>query len=693
MSNDNLIRLLTIFDSSEETEALTNALRNSGHIVRNIRVEDEEDMHTAIEENPLDIILLKSNMPNFDAQQALNTLIKSGRDLPLIVITPAQEKSTPLDLLQTGARDIVAIDQHEHFRHVIKREFNDLISRRTLLQYEQMLHQAEHRVQNLIDRSRDAIAYIHEGMHIYVNAAYLKMFGYKDQSDVESMPILDMVNSSDHAKFKGFLRSYNKDKSKGNTLEVYSKNIKGEKSRIVMEFFSASLEGEECTQIIIRDQTLSKKLENKLHVLSKQDLLTGLYNRTYFLEQLDKLLQQVVEGEDQGALLYIALDNHESIKEEYGISGSDQLLTDIASLLKKKLTDVGILARFTGHIFTLLLQNSDNKKIEKIAGGICKLVKGHHSEINDKSIATTVSIGIVTVDQTVSTSHTCITRVERACLSAQQSGGNTHQLFNLTAEELSENDQLNYWSAQIKSALKNNQFQLMFQPIVSLHGEPGEHYEVLVRMLNDKNEVIPPINFMPAAENSGLLAYIDRWVIANIFIILMEHQKRQSRTRFFVKLSSGSLSDKSFIPWIEERIKAARIEPDNLVFELSEDVALNFLSQAKKITGELKKLRFKTALENFGLEENVFGSLKQLDVNYVKIHGDIIKDLANNVGIQDRVKLITEKTSRMNKQTIAPFVENANSLAVLWQCNVDFIQGYFLRSPGKNLSYNFKESF
>ncbi len=693
MSDSDLLRLLNIFDNSEEAEGLVNILRNAGHIVRDIRVEDEEDLEKALGENPIDIILAKQATPLITAKQAVEYIVKSGRDIPVIVITDSGKSAAAIEALQIGARDCVELAQPEMLKHIIKREISDLKNRRELRRSEKMLHESEKRARNLIDSSRDAISYVHDGMHIYANNAYLKMFGYDNLEDIEGVPILDMVSSEDHVKLKEFLRMYAKGQSTDDTLDVHGETLEGKKFKITMEFSPASMEGEACSQIIIRDQSNTKELEKQLNALSKQDLLTGLYNRNYFLEQVDKMIVNTVEGKTQGALLYIVIDNFEKHKENHGISGADLLLTDLANMLKSKVGKMGVLARFEGHHFTFLLNGADIKQTEKIARGLIKLIQDYSSDINGKLVSATASIGLAHINETVKNSQEAITHAIKGHHVAEKEGGDRFYTYNPAVEDLEEQEQLSLWSRRIKEALKNNRFRLLYQPIVSLHGETGEHYEVLVRMLDDKNEEISPAEFVPAANQANLMKYVDRWVIANTFKVLMERTKQQKQTRFFIKISQGSLIDPEFLPWISERIKTLRLDVTKLIFELSEDTALNNLNPAKMFVESFKQLNCLTALENLGTEQNTFQAIKQLPVDFIKVHPSLIQNLAQNIEDQDKVKEIAEEARKHNMRTIAAAVENANSLAMLWQCSVDFIQGHFLQEPSSSLDYNFEEAF
>lgn len=691
MSNEKLLRVLTIFDSSEEAEVLINVLRKAGYIVRDIRVEDDEDMESAIEDNPLDVILAKQTLPIFNAKQAIKILLSSGRDIPLVVITPKNQEASAIEVLNLGARDAVASDQNDRLKFVVQRELADLQNRRALRRSEKLLHETEKRTRSLIDSSRDAIAYVHDGAHIYANNAYLKMFGYADLEDIEGMPILDMVSSDEHVKMKEFLRGYAKGQITDDTLDVVGQHTEGKTFSITMEFSSASMEGESCSQIIIRDKAQSKELEKQLNVLSKQDLLTGLYNHTYFIEQGDKMISRAIEGQAKGSLLYIMLDSYDEIKNNVGISGRDHVLTDVATLLKEKISNLGLLARFEGAAFTLLLNNADQSQAEKVAGGICKLVQNHISEVNQKSITTTSSIGITSINETTSNLHDCLERSEKGALAAEKAGGNQFSTFNPAIEELAEKEQHSVWASKIKVALKENKFHLLYQPVVSLRGEPGAHYEVLVRMTDDDGNEVLPTEFLPAAEEMGLINYVDRWIIAHVFMLLAERMKSGTSTRFFIKLSSGSLTDLEFLPWITERIKSLRLDADSLVFTLNESTALNYLKQAKVTFQGLRSINCRVGLENFGTEQNIFQSLKHLDVNYLKIDSSLALNLKDSIENQEKLKEIAEEANEKGILAIAAFVEDANSMALLWQSSVAFIQGHFLQQPDAELKYDFEQ--
>ena len=285
----------------------------------------------------------------------------------------------------------------------------------------------------------------------------------------------------------------------------------------------------------------------------------------------------------------------------------------------------------------------------------------------------------------------CLARAEKGALAAEKAGGDQFSIYNPAVEELAEKEQVSLWANKIKVALKENNFKLLYQPVVSLRGEPGAHYEVLVRMIDEDGSEIQPTEFLPAAEQMNLINYVDRWIIAHVFMLLAERMKQGTPTRFFIKLSSGSLTDMEFLPWITERLKSLRIDADSLVFMVNESTALNYLKQAKATLQGLRSINCRVALENFGTEQNIFQSLKHLDVNYLKIDPSLAMNLKDSIENQEKVKEIAEEATEKGIMAIAAFVEDANSMALLWQSSVAFIQGHFLQQPDSELKYDFED--
>ena len=275
-SDSSTIQLLVIEPSPNAAERHISTLRNAGLAVHHTCVSGESDVLDALQRTDLDLILYSAdNAPN-DFQNSVELCLKSQPDTPLIILYQDHDPGQLLQAMRDGARDVVCEDDPDHLQIVVKREFGDLQVRRQVQALTDRLRESDARCSALIDHSRDAIAYIHEGMHVRVNPVYLGRFGYVDMDELEGVPILDMIAPQDIDKFKRFLRTADTEPSE---LEVLCQNSDGETFQATLEFSPASIDGEPCTQIIIRDKANDKQLEQKLRLISNLDSSSRLNNR------------------------------------------------------------------------------------------------------------------------------------------------------------------------------------------------------------------------------------------------------------------------------------------------------------------------------------------------------------------------------------------------------------------------------
>jgi len=690
MDTDNTLHLLIIDESSNDAEMITNILRNAGLAVRTKRVEDDEDLEGALEEQTWDLIITADKLTFIDAYQALDIVRKTEKDIPLIVMANGADNINAGQALKAGACDLVKKDEDpDHLQCIVEREVSALRARRKLRVTNKSLRESEKRCRSLLDSSRDAITYVHEGMHIYANPVYMELFGYDSQDDVDGMPIMDMVSPQDQDNFKQFLRNYSKDDSQAQSeIEVQALRTDNKSFKATMEFTPASIDGEACTQIIIRTAS-DKELQRQLSILSRQDLLTGIFNRQYFMEVLDTAISKAATESIRSAMLYISIDNFGNIKETVGLSSSDMVISDIAKLLDSQVDDPDIIARFSDHCFTVLLKECSNDGAQNYAEKLCKVVDDHISDVAGKSVITTCSIGISVIGESAGSAQEVISRADLACNIAHDEGGNTVHLHNPIADEAAGKERVSAWVETINDALHEDSFFLIFQPIVSLHGDTKENYEVLLRLSNEDGNDVLPEEFFPAAQQANLVAEIDRWVISHAVERLAAERAQSKHTNFFIKLSASSLGDPTLLPWISELISNHRISGESLIFEITESEAVIHLSEAKAFISGVKQLHCQVVLDHFGSGLNSIKNLKHLDVNYLKIDGALITEITENEDSQESVKSIIQTAHAMGKLTIAEFVQDANSLALLWQFGVNYIQGYFLQEPSTKLNYDF----
>jgi len=688
LDKEKIIHLLILVESSHDAEVLASTFRNLGYAVRSKHVEDEEDLVAAFQEKGWDILIAAPQVGDYTAKMAIDCIRAAGKDIPCVVFGVLPDKKTIVENIQAGAANCISAEDQDLFQIAVEREFNNLLERRAHRQTKAMLEESEKRNKALIESSKDAIAYIHEGMHIYANQSYLDLFNYDELEELEEIPIMDLISSEHQQGFKDLLRTLSKGETPNEKFDFNAKRSSGEEFNASMSFLPASIEGEPCTQVVIHQQGDNKELEAQLEMMKKQDLLTGLYNGQTFMEDLKESLANAINGQGDSVLVSIEPDEFRKVKDTLGIAGSDIVISDMANLLKENLGSYAIIARFADTIFTALFTQLPVDQIQKTMEKIRKVFEQHVFEVEGKTVTTTCSIGINPVTETSPDAKTLMSQVEAACAAAHNKGGNQIHVHTI-ADQLASLEADRAWVERIKMAIKNNAFVLHYQPIVSLHAEPGERYEVLLRMKGEKGELIEPAEFIEPAVNAKLMGEVDKWVMKNTAKAALEKRRDGKQIQFFVKLSSDSTSDPTLLTWISKLLTASRLHGNSFVFEITEKSFLQNIKTTKSLIQGMQSLHCLVALTHVSNDPNANKHIPGLAVNYFKISGEHIQSLTSSDDAKDAVKAIAEMASGTNTYTIAEHVQDPTCLAVLWQNGVNFIQGHYLQKPDENMNYDF----
>lgn len=688
MESDKLLRLLIVENSRNAAQAYIHALRNARFAVRASVAEDEEDIEDLLAKQSFDLMLTIEEPDGISLPNVFAVVEGLAPDLPVVVATENFNASNVLRVMRLGAHGVFDRDSDELLQCVIGRELVAVQSRRALADTRDALHESERRCLSLLGNSRDAIAYVHEGMHVYANNSYLELFGFAAIDEIESTPMLDMIAPQDHERCKILLRRFSRGKCNDEGLVTQGVRPDGSRFPAKLELSPAVYDGERCTQIIIHDETSSMELERKLSNLSKQDALTGLYNRQYFMERLQAWIDNAADGPTDAAVFYIAIDSFRSVKERIGIASTDRVIADVADLLVEHVTEQDLLARFGDHTFTLLCRGRSSDEIMRLADAYRTALQEKLFEVGERAVSITCSIGINPTEG-ARNAQEAVAMADLACESAISGGGNAVKIHDAVTHARQSRERDRLLVEMIRAAGKKGRFRLYYQPIVSLRGEPSENYEVLLRMVDDKGEQVPPSQFIPAAERSGQIASIERWVIANTIHVAAK-RANSTHTNFFVNLSAVSLSDTKLIPWLQKQLNEEKLPAEHLVFEISEDAITNHISEARAFTKALSRMGCRISVDHFGASTSSFITLREIDAHFLKLDRSLIQPLKNDSSAQQRVRAIADQGHDLGKQVIAEFVEDANILSVLWQTNVDYIQGFFLQEPSASMNFDFE---
>ncbi|MEG4969182.1 EAL domain-containing protein [Microcoleus sp. B6-A1] len=436
--------------------------------------------------------------------------------------------------------------------------------------------------------------------------------------------------------------------------------------------------------MVFHDVTESRYLTHKLSWEANHDALTGLINRRRFEQHLVDAIASVKDSNHRHALCYLDLDQFKVVNDTAGHIAGDELLRQITALIQEGVRADDMLARLGGDEFGILLNQCSLSQATQIAENLKDLVHQFRFIWNGKTFIIGVSIGVVAIDQTSQNLMELLGAADAACYAAKARGRNCVHIYSLDDSELIKQRGERQLISKITRALETNRFCLYYQKIVSITSKPlVEHYEILIRMLDENGQIVSPAQFIPAAERYGLITEIDCWVIETFFSNYHKLPEKDiiSQGLYTINLSGASISNNQFMRFLIEQFSRYKIPPETIGFEITETAAIANFEQARYFMGELKKIGCCFALDDFGSGLSSFAYLINLPVDYLKIDGAFVKNISHNLISQALVEGFNRIAHAMDLETIAEFVEDETILEKLREIGVDYAQGYGIARP------------
>lgn len=437
--------------------------------------------------------------------------------------------------------------------------------------------------------------------------------------------------------------------------------------------------------MVFHDVTQSRSMARQLSWQATHDALTELYNRRYFEVELEDMVQTAVQQNQRHVLCYLDLDQFKVVNDTSGHLAGDELLRQLARLLKRHIRAADTMARLGGDEFGILLNQCPLDRAVNIAEDLRQAIADYPFIWRDQIFRVGVSIGLVVVDSNSTTATAVMSAADAACYAAKYRGRNRIQIYQKDDAELNQQRQERHWSVVIRQSLENNRFCLYRQRInQTLNPEETttNFYEVLVRMINDSGESITPVEFIPAAERYSLMPMLDRWIIQTCLINLEQLlQEGINKVLYSINLSGMSLNDEQFLEFVNTQFERFNVPPDYICFEITETAAIADFERATSFIRALRRLGCRFALDDFGSGMSSFAYLKALPVDFLKIDGDFIRDITFDSTTEAIVESIHRVGNVMGLQTIAESVENDAILTKMKAIGIDYVQGYAISRP------------
>jgi len=698
------IKILLVDDSPTARVKFRRLLISNGYLTD--AVASPEEALTKVLSTSYDIAILDYFMPEMNGDALCRRLLEnvSTSSIVCAILTSSYSDKVITDSLLAGAVEcmfknesdnlflarVAALSRHVHSTKVIEQE--------------------RKRLDGILSSVGDGVYGINNNNEInFINPTALSILGYADGLSLIGQKPQDVFHTryAQHAKEKITSKELYENignRPKTESLETYFIRNDGNPTQVEMTIFPLQIEGKtEGAVIAFRDISERKLLEEELMWQVNHDPLTKMFNRKYFEDALDEEVRRLKRSDEKSALLYIDLDRFKYINDTAGHATGDKLLIEIGHKMNQRLRQSDLLARIGGDEFAVIMRNIDIELINEAVEDFKSLLSGYEFSYLGREYKVHASIGVATIDKHSISSGEVLANSDIACYVAKSNGRDQIHIYDSIQDEKAAMDQDLGWSTRLQNAISNNNFELHFQPILALSDihlknlpeKKGElwtklmtsrsiqapFFEALIRLPDNNQKMIAPGAFLPTAERFNLMPGIDRWVINDALRQIASITDEYPNACVSINLSGQTFDDETIVKDIQDSIKRYNLNPNCIMFEITESSAIYNIESAQKLIQELTWFGCKFALDDFGSGYCSFSHLKNLPVDYIKIDGAFIQELLHDSMDLAIVKSITSISHALGKKTIAEFVEEPDVLLKLQECGVDYVQGFYISSP------------
>ena len=676
MAETGAIPVVVLSRQQDPVEIINSTLRNAGHPVHCTWVRDLSSLGDALAQASPELIFVCSSDSD-ETAAALEARQRFATQVPTLLVRDTLTENDLSEALARGAQDVVTLNARPRLQAVVSRELHSARLDRALAGTLASARQYRDQMKAFMTGSADAIAHVQEGIVVDVNPAWVELFGHEEPAAFLGQPLMDFFQQRSHAALKGALVATAQGRWSSHSLHAVATMPAGTELPVEIEFESFEFDGEPAVRMRVPTQkrdveTLTRQLDEALQF----DTTTGLLKRAAFLEQATAQASHALKA-GLRALVYLEPDNFASLETGAGPLAAESIIETVGQQLRAQLQPGDLAARVTSRGFALLVERGNTRDLDAWVARLLQRLSEHENAGSGRSHPVTCSAGATLLNAHGEGIAAALDSSVKAQRQASAAGGNRLRRPEPSAAkpELEAADQA--WATRIRSALMANRFRLVHQPIASLVGDGKPMFDLVVRMLDENGEEVLPSEFLAAAQRTDLLKNIDRWVVG----AAMSFCSARGDASVFVRLSRDSMRDRTLGAWLAQQIRATNVDPKRVVFELPEEVATSNLKEVRALEALVKPLGFQVAIENFGAGTDPEAVLGQVAASYAKIDGALMQGLATDRALQEQVKTLVQAAKARSVTTIAERVEDANTMAVLWQLGVEYVQGYFVGNP------------
>lgn len=676
------LRVLIIEDSEDDVALVLRELRRAGYEPEFQRVETAEEMKEALAGQKWEIVICDYAMPRFNAPAALRVLRESGIDIPFIIVSGTIGEDTAVEVMKAGAHDYIMKWNLKRLVPAIERELREAELRRAKRRAEEELRESENKFRELFHNANDAIflnRVSEEGRldkFLEANQVACQRLGYSREEFLgmsleqiiaperldETLEALRQLLAQGHVSFETVHIA--KDGSKI-PVEVNVRVFTLNRNRVALS--------------VARDITERKRAEEKIYRLAYYDALTELPNRALFIDRVAWGIVQARRNQMAAAVIFLDLDRFSTINDTLGSEVGDRLLQGVAQRLTGSLRETDLAARVGGDDFAVLALVAHAEDGARVAENILEALRPAF-EIDDHKLYVTASIGVSIYPYDGDDAHNLLKNAGAAMQLAKEQGGNGYQFFTPSMHTLGLKRLL--LESNLRRALERQEFVLHYQPQVEVETGKTIAVEALIRWQNPERGLVAPGEFIPLAEDTGLIVPIGEWVLHTACSQCKSWQKLGfPQARVSINLSARQFQQPNLVQLIADALAGSKLDPNCLELELTENVVMKNPEQAAATLRRLKEIGVSISLDDFGTGYSSLSYLKNLPIDGLKIDRSFVRDLTSDPNDAAIIMAVITLAHSLKLKVIAEGVENEEQLSFLRLLRCDAVQGYFYSRP------------
>lgn len=670
------IELLVISPAEDLAHSVQTQLRESGHNVHVSWLDKPENLVDELQRGLPRLICCHDQSGEKELRRLIGLCINIAPSIPVVAVLASLDSTQTEDLLHAGAAQVVSNEHKSLMTRALERELESGTLHEKLKTSRRQNSLLRSQLNAIVAESPEALAYVHDGIHTHLNLSYIKLFGFTEPTELEGVPLMDLVAPQSRDQIKALLNQVSKGDARPEPIEFVAQLADDSNTNLSMRCRPATLEGEDQVEVMVFQEASVSLAPTPTNAFE---------GRIALYKTLEDIKAQHVKAQQIG-IVFICIDELEKLQDRLGLYAIDNIMSEVSFFLLESMADADQSFRFDVGEYVILAARKTTAEVhalaEHIRSAIDKEVFG--DDLASSPLTASVSVAFA---QANGKNTAALLKAQRTARKTSVRDGNTVvEVITDGANADGADTSDPSWLNRIRAGLEGEGDGLILAllSIASLEGEQRMHSEVQLRMVGDKGEGIQSEEFLPTAQRHGLMPLIDQWIVRETFALLRRKQKDQEQSLLFITLSQACTEDsEAFLAWLKKLKTESKVDTADIALAFDEDTLQFNTKKATTVIKAFKSLGLKIAIHSFGNSANSMQLLDLIGPDYVRLAPSFTQALIAS-DVDKRVSQTVDSVKSKGAKIIASHVDDANGMARLWQAGVHYVQGSYVQEPGVN---------